>query len=245
MISDRPPRAGVDPGRDVAICWNRDRRGGATYRSVRRRPLGAVVPRSGVIYDRGDGSLTTALEGASTMGLRVVSVVVVAFVVIAAGCGGSSKKKSASPTSAATATATTGAATTKSTTTSVVPTTTSAAPKFASSKNCAQLVALGARVAKALQPTPGNAEASIANEAKVLKALAGAAPSQIRGDFETFASAFSAYVQAFAKVGITPGKVPTAAQLAQMETAAKAFSTPKLQAAEQHLSAWARKNCVG
>jgi hypothetical protein len=30
-----------------------------------------------------------------------------------------------------------------------------------------------------------------------------------------------------------------------MAAAAKAFSAPKLQAAEQHLSAWAQKNCGG
>jgi hypothetical protein len=168
------------------------------------------------------------------MRFKLVSVLVVAFVVIAAGCGGASKKKSASPTTTATAV-----------TTTLATTTTSAAPTFATSKNCAQLIGLGARFAKALQAASGKAGASIANEAKVFQAMAGAAPSQIRGDFETLAGAFNVYVHAFAKAGLKPGTVPTAAQLAQIETAAKTFSTPKLQAAEQHLSAWAQKNCGG
>jgi len=52
-------------------------------------------------------------------------------------------------------------------------------------------------------------------------------------------------MHAFLKAGIKPGTTPTAAQIAQIEAAAKAFSSPKLRAAEQHLSAWAQKNCGG
>jgi hypothetical protein len=163
-------------------------------------------------------------------------VFIVALALIAGGCGGSSKKKSASPTTTATAASTTTAATT---------TTTSAAPTFASTKNCAELIALGAKFSQALQATSGNVAASIAAETKVLQAFAAAAPSEIRGDFTTLADAFNAYAQAYAKAGLKPGKTPTAAQLLQLETAAKAFSTPKLAAAEKHLSAWSRKNCGG
>ena len=75
--------------------------------------------------------------------------------------------------------------------------------------------------------------------------MASAAPSEICGDFQTFATAFSAYGQAFAKAGLQPGKVPSAAQIIQLGAAAKAFNSAKLTAAEQHLSAWAHKNCSG
>jgi hypothetical protein len=177
------------------------------------------------------------------MRFKLVSVLVVAFVVIAAGCG-SSKKKSASPTTNAAAGTTTAGTTTASTTTSTT-TTTSSAPTFATSKNCAQLIGLGAKFAQALQSTSGNAGASLNNETKAFQAMAAAAPSQIRGDFQTIGGAFSAYVQALATAGYKPGTVPSAAQLAQIQAATKAFSTPKLQAAEQHLSAWSRKNCGG
>ncbi|MGZ4409357.1 MAG: hypothetical protein ACXVY6_11280 [Gaiellaceae bacterium] len=170
--------------------------------------------------------------------MRFMQVSLLAVVLLAVGtaCGGSAKK-SASPTTTAAAATTQSKSKSKSTST--------VNQSFGSAKNCVQLGALGAKIAQAMQSSSGDAQASIANEAKALQALASAAPAEIRGDFETFASAFTAYVQAFAKVGLKPGKAPTAAQLAQMGTAAKALSTPKLQAAEQHLSAWAQKNCGG
>ena len=176
---------------------------------------------------------------------------VVAFLLVGAGCGGGSKSGSpATTTATATAVTTTGtsttpAPTTTGTSTALAPTTTSAAPTFANTSNCARLAALGAQVAKALQPVAGNAKATVANEAKALQAMAAAAPSEIRGDFETFATAFNGYVQALVKAGFSPGKTPTAAQIAQLSAAAKTFSTAKLSAAEQHLSAWTQKNCGG
>jgi hypothetical protein len=166
------------------------------------------------------------------MRVRLVAVAVIVLVVVVAGCGGGKKKSVAPATSAAGSTTTSAASTT-------------AAPTFASTKNCQQLVALGAKISQALQSSSGGGSSSIGNEANVFKALASAAPAEIRGDFETFAGAFSAYAQAFAKVGFKPGKVPTAAQLAAMATAAKSFSAPKLQVAERHLSVWAQKNCGG
>lgn len=169
------------------------------------------------------------------MRFKLVSVLVAAFVVFAAGCGGS-KKKSASSAPAATTS-------TVAQATSTGAATTNAAPTFASSKNCAQLLGLAAKFAQAFAATSGNAKASITEETKVFQAMAAAAPSEIRGDFETLATAFNAYAQAFVKADIKPGKAPTAAQIAQLQAAAKAFSTPKLRAAEQRLSVWGRKNC--
>jgi hypothetical protein len=169
---------------------------------------------------------------------KLVLVAVLALVVaVAAGCGGGKKKSSAPPTTAA------GATTTAAATTAATTTTAAAAPKFTSTKNCAQLMALGAKVSQALQSSSGSASSRVDNEVNAFKALASAAPSEIRGDFQTFATAFAAYAQALAKAGFKPGKVPTAAQIAAMTTAAKSFSTPKLAAAEQHLSAWAQQNC--
>jgi len=162
------------------------------------------------------------------VGFKLLTVSAVVCVVIAAGCGGSSKKSASPPSSSTSAGSTT---------------TSSAAPKFATSKNCAQLEALGTKLAQSLQTTSGNAETRISNEAKLFQAYANAAPSEVRGDFQTLASAFNTYMHALLKAGLKPGKVPTAAQIAQIEAASKAFSTPKLRAAEQHLSAWAQKNC--
>ena len=104
-------------------------------------------------------------------------------------------------------------------------------------------MALGVKMSQALQSSSSGGLSSIGNEANVFKALASAAPAEIRGDFETFTGAFSAYARAVTKAGFKAGKTPSAAQVAALTAAAKSFSAPKLRAAEQHLSAWARKNC--
>ena len=170
------------------------------------------------------------------MKLGLLSVVVLGVVVVAAGCGGGKKAASSTSTSAATTTST------RATTTESKK---AAAPTFASAHNCLQLAALGAKVAKSLQPTGGDFAATAANEGKLLQAMASAAPSEIRADFETFVSAFNDYARAIQKAGFKPGATPTAAQVATLEAATKSFSTAKLQKAEQHLSAWASKNCGG
>ena len=159
-------------------------------------------------------------------------VVVLSLLAAASGCGGS--KKSSAPAT---------------TTTTAAPTTTSGGatttPSFKSTHNCAQLASLGEQVAKSLQATSGDLKGTIDKEDKVLQAMANAVPSEIRGDFQTFEQAFHQYLQAISKLNLKAGSVPSADQIAQLTSAAKAFSTPKLQAAEQHLSAWAGKNCGG
>jgi hypothetical protein len=161
-------------------------------------------------------------------------VVTLGLVAAASGCGGS-KKKSASETTATTApaaaTSTSGGA--------------SSTPSFASAHNCAQLASRAAKVAQSLQAQSGDVQATVENENKALQAMANATPSEIRGDFQTFANAFQSYIRAIANMKLKPGTVPTAAQIAQLADAAKQLDTPKLRAAEQHLSAWADKNCGG
>ena len=166
---------------------------------------------------------------ACPVGFRLFALSALVCVVLAAGCGGS-KKKSASPT-------------TTSSPSAITSTRTPTAPTFATSKNCAQLMALGTKLAQALQTTSGSAESRIENETKLLQQFANAAPSDVRGDFQTLASAFNTYVHALLKAGIKPGTTPTAAQIAQLQSAAKAFNRPKLRAAERHLTTWAQKNC--
>ncbi len=163
---------------------------------------------------------------------KLLGVTLLILVVVVAGCGGGKKK---SATSATGSTSTLAATTTASTT--------PVAPTFASTKNCQQLMALGVKISQALRASAGGGLSSIGNEANVFKALASAAPSEIRADFETFAGAFAAYAQALTKAGFKAGKTPDAAQLAALAASGRSFSTPKLQAAEQHLSTWAQTNC--
>lgn len=165
------------------------------------------------------------------MSFKAVAVLTIVLVFVVAGCGGGKKKSAAAATTAAGSTTTSAASTTAAT------------PSFASTKNCQQLAALGAKMSQALQASTGNGVSNLGDEETVFKALASAAPSEIRGDFETFAAAFSAYAKALGNAGLKSGKTPTAAQIAALTAAAKSFSAPKLQAAEQHIAAWARKNC--
>ena len=160
------------------------------------------------------------------MGFKLLAVTAAAFAVVAAGCGGSKKKSASPPATSSTSTAST-----------------AGTPKFATSKNCAQLEALGAKLAQALQMTSGSTEDKLTKEVKLFHDYANSAPSGVRGDFQTLADALDTYVHALLKAGIKPGKIPTQAQIAQIQAAAKTFSSTKLQAAERHLTSWAQKNC--
>jgi hypothetical protein len=180
--------------------------------------------------------------------------IALALVVVVAATGCGSKKKAAATTTTAPAVTTT--ATTNSSSgsggggsTTTAPTTTSSSkPSFESIKNCAQLESLGKKFSAAIQASTGvgaGGKIDFTKEEQLFKALADASPSAIHGDFETLASAFAASAGAFQKANITAGKTPTPAQLAELEAAGKAFSAPKVAAAEQHLETWATTNCAG
>ena len=168
--------------------------------------------------------------------MRVVSVILLAsLVAVAAGCGGGKKS----------------AVSTQSGSTSLTLTKTSggggSTPNFASAKNCQDLAGLAAKVAGAISASSGNAATTLKTEATALQALASAAPADIRGDFQTFATAFTSFLHTLEKAGYKPGSTtpPTLTQIQALSKAAKLFNTAKLRQAEQHLSAWARKNCKG
>jgi hypothetical protein len=108
-------------------------------------------------------------------------------------------------------------------------------------KNCQELEHLGAKFSQAIAASGGNASSQAV--AKAYADLANAAPSEIRDDFKTLAGALKTYMDALAKAGYKPGTTPTAAQIAALSNAAKSFTDPKLQAAEQHLTTWVKKNC--
>ena len=76
-----------------------------------------------------------------------------------------------------------------------------------------------------------------------MDALANAAPDEIKVDFKTFADAFKDFAGAMSDAGLKPGQTPTAAQIAKLTAASQKLSTPKIQAATQHLEAWGQKNC--
>lgn len=165
-----------------------------------------------------------------------VLVLAAAVVAVAAGCGGGKS----SPAAATTETTSGGATTQQQTTTGSTPS------GFASAKNCAEFSGLAAKIASAAGATSGNPATELDNAAKQMQALVDAAPSDIRPDFQTIATAFGDYVHALQQAGFKPGasaSTLTPAQISALVTAAKSLDSTKLTQAEQHISRWAAQNC--
>lgn len=163
-------------------------------------------------------------------------VLALALVGAVAACGGGGGGKTSAPATTASAPPTTAAETTT--------TTASRGGSFADAKNCADLASLAAKVERSVQPT-GNGTVDMNRQADALHALADAAPDAIKGDFKTFADAFSSFAKTYADAGFKPGKTPTPAQIAKLTAASQKLSTPKVQAAMNHLEAWGRTHCSG
>jgi hypothetical protein len=178
--------------------------------------------------------------------LRIAVVLLaVGLVVLAAGCGGGKKKPSSAGPTGVGSTGHIGLTGATGTTGSTGPTG-SASSSFASAQNCLQFAALGAKIASAMAPASSNGTAATFQaEAHELQAFADAAPSAVKADFQTFATAFSAYLLALQNAGYKIGsmKVPTAAQITALGNAAKLLNTAKMKTAEQHLAAWVSANC--
>jgi hypothetical protein len=171
--------------------------------------------------------------------VRILAVILAAgLVAVAAGCGGGSKKSAAT---------TSGPEGTRVTTITFQKTTVSSSTSaFASAQNCQDMAGLAAKAAAAVAAS-GSAGNVLQTESTEIQALAKAAPSEIRGDFQTLSAAFSGFVDALQTAGYKLGSKtpPSAAQIAAFAKAAKSFDTPKLKQAERHLNAWARQNCKG
>ena len=166
----------------------------------------------------------------------VVVILAAALVPIAAGCGGGSKNSSAT---------TSGPEGTSTRTITLQNTTiSSSASSFASAKNCQDMATLAAKATAAIVSS-GNASNVLQTESTEIQTFAKDAPSEIRGDFQTFAAAFSGFLHALQKTGYKLGSKtpPSAAQLGAFAQAAKSFDTPRLKHAEQHLNAWAHQHC--
>jgi hypothetical protein len=164
---------------------------------------------------------------------------------VATGCG---KKKSTTSTvttesttttSTSTETTTTTATTTTTpTSTSTTGTSTSALGAFASSGNCAKVIALEQNAAKI---TSGQGADTIKNEAAAIKLIADNAPSDIKPDFEVY----SQWVQKVAAIvgNLKPGESPSASQIAQLAALETSSTTSNFATAAAHIGAWVAQNC--
>jgi hypothetical protein len=177
------------------------------------------------------------------VGTRLI-VLAALLAVVASGCGAKKVKvvvvSTPSTTTAATSTTTSSTTTTTSSSSSAG---TIKITKFATTGNCAKLEAMAVNISKSINPSNGQVDPQ--KYADAIQKMADAAPSDIKSDFKTFADAYSTLIKAYTSSGYTPGsgKVPTAAQIAKLTAASKALSTPKVQTAVQHLTAWGKKNC--
>lgn len=162
------------------------------------------------------------------MRTRIAALPLVGAAILLAGCGSSGKKVAVTVTSG--------------TTTSV-----STVSVGGSSGDCKKVADLGKQLTSSLSAAStgngGDVGAQAEATAKAFKQFADQAPSSVKGDFETFATAFQHYADAIKGVHFKKGQVPSASDLSKLATAAKALTKPDLQKAEQHLLAWGRKNC--
>jgi hypothetical protein len=171
------------------------------------------------------------------MRFRTTSLALVAVATIVAGCGGSSTPTTASTPAAKAKAAITNAVSTKTAASS-------SAPSFASAGNCSQLYGVGSKFAKAMESVTSGGKLNLSAAVSAYQALANEAPSAIRPDIQQMAQAFSAFAADLAKAGYTSGSVPTASQLAGLESAVQVFKQSKFKAAEANLEAWAKQNCT-
>jgi hypothetical protein len=70
-------------------------------------------------------------------------------------------------------------------------------------------------------------------------------PDEIRADVKTVASAYGEFLDKLKGTGYTPGQIPTADQLQQLQDASKSLDDPAVQAAGERISTWTSKNCSG
>jgi hypothetical protein len=180
----------------------------------------------------------------------ILGALLVTAAILAAGCGSSSKDTEATTTAAGETTA--AAATTSSDTTmtdTAAPTDTTASGGSTSaaglSAGCQKVADLSVQFGKALSAAgaTGDGQGDLEKTASAYKAFAAQVPEEIRGSFQTVASAFALYAEALKGVDFSSGKTPDAATIAKLATAAKALDNEALSAANVKIEAWVKKNC--
>ncbi len=162
-----------------------------------------------------------------------LGAVIATLALAIAGCGSSGSSSSAASSSSSSAGS--GSAGNSSSSSA-------AAPTFANTGNCLQLAGVGEKFAQAMQSATGktfNLSAAVA----AYNNLANAAPSAIKPAVQTIATAFGSFASALEKVNYKLGSVPSATQLAGLESAVHVFEQSNVKQAETSVAAWAKQNC--
>ena len=176
-----------------------------------------------------------------------MALLVAAAALVAAGCGGSDNNEASgsAETTVATETATT---TEAATTTTEAATTTEASTDTGTSTDasigaltgkCAELSQLGAKLSQSMSGQSGNLD----DVSKVFDELAGQVPDEIKADYEVLAKNMKKIAEALKGIDLQSGKAPSADQAAKLQQALASIDNAEVQAATQHIEAWATKNC--
>jgi hypothetical protein len=107
------------------------------------------------------------------------------------------------------------------------------------SGDCLQFAGVGAKIAEAM----GGANADISKTADLFDELVSSAPDEIKGDLQVIADGVTTLAAAMKGIDFKAGATPSADQLAKMQTALASVDSAKLQAASQHIEAWAQVHC--
>jgi hypothetical protein len=160
--------------------------------------------------------------------LAIVSLGVLALAFT--GCG---SKKSAATTETTTTETTTTTTETTTAATDTTSTDTTGTPDFASAKNCREFAQITSQISSAL-----TGSGSVADVQKAFDELAAAAPSEIKGDFETLSKYFGQVADAVGN--LKAGETPSADAIAKLQ----AIDTTEVNQASQNIAKWTSENCT-
>jgi len=171
--------------------------------------------------------------------LLALAAVAAALIVAAAGCGGSSNDSS----SGGTTTATSGGADTTGTsggTTTVK--TSSGSSSNTVAKKCLDFAGASSKISQAIAAS-STGSGDTGDLKAYFAALADKAPSNLKSDFDTLATAIGKYLDALKKAGFKPGSTPSADQIAKLQAAVAPLSSADVQQASKEIQTWVNGGC--
>jgi hypothetical protein len=176
--------------------------------------------------------------------VRWLSVLVASLVLLVAGCGGGSNESAATTettTTAAETTTTESTATTEEMTTDTSGSTSQGTFNWAS-EDCQNMVKAFVGLSTAVGAASSGQDVS--PDIEQFSKYVDEVPEEIRADVKTIAGAYDEFVSKLKDIGYTPGQVPTADQIQQLQDASKSIDDPAVKAASDRLTAWTSKNCT-
>ena len=168
--------------------------------------------------------------------MRWLALLVVSLALVATGCGGSDNESAGSDETAIEETTTT-ETTSEDTTTEETTESDVDVSGILNDEDCLRLAGIGATFAQALTG------ASDEEATEAFQKLVDEVPEEIKADVQVLADWLADYTAKLQDIGLTAGQVPTAEQLAQLQTALADTNQDEVTAASQRLEAWANDNC--